>query len=40
MQDSWLKRLIQAVIESFPIDEDRKQIILKKIKEREPKEEE
>ena len=40
MQDSWLKRLIQAAIESFPIDADRKRTILKKIKGREADEEE
>lgn len=40
MTDSWLKRLIQAAIESFPIDAERKQAILKKIKGRETDEEE
>lgn len=35
MIDTLLKRLIQAAIESFPIDEDKKQIILKKVIKRE-----
>lgn len=35
MIDALLKRLIQAAIESFPIDVDKKQTILKRITKRE-----
>ena len=35
MADTWLRRLIHAAIESFPIDENRKRRILKRIIERE-----
>ena len=35
MIDALLKRLIQAAIESFPIDKDKKQTILKKVIKRE-----
>ena len=38
MIDALLKRLIQAAIESFPIDEDKKQTILKRITKREEEE--
>ena len=35
MIDALFNRLIQAAIESFPIDEDKKQAILKKVIKRE-----